>query len=218
MQPRSPKKRLVLPAVAAAALLAAGVAQAHVTVHPNALPAGAFTVVNVQVPNERDDASTTKVDVQLPAGVYFLSTKPVPGWTAKVVYRKLAKPVKVFGSSLTREVGRVTWTGSGALGRIRPGEFQQFPVSILVPTAKAGTLVSFKSLQTYSNGEVVRWIGDPSAETPAPQVMIRGAGTPVEDYASVSAIRKTASHGAAVALPLGLLGALGLARRARRRS
>ena len=72
---RTMKSTLItLLAIAVAGLALAGVAQAHVTVHPNALPSGGFTVVNVQVPNERDKASTVKVDVQLPPGVFFLST------------------------------------------------------------------------------------------------------------------------------------------------
>ena len=37
-------------------------------------------------------------------------------------------------------------------------------------------------MQTYSNGKVVRWIGNPSAEEPAPQVLVRPAKSPVLDY------------------------------------
>jgi uncharacterized protein len=36
---------------------------------------------------------------------------------------------------------------------------------------KPSTL-TFKALQTYSNGEVVRWIGPPDADEPAPQVKL----------------------------------------------
>ena len=159
------KARLItLVTIAVAGLALAGVAQAHVTVHPNALPSGGFTVVNVQVPNERDKASTVKVDVQIPPGVFFLSTAPIPGWTAKVYFTKLAKPVKVFDDTSTQQVSRVVWTAKG--GKIGPGQFQSFPMSMLVPKAKAGTLATFKALQTYSNGEVVRWIGAPAPMSP----------------------------------------------------
>ena len=51
-----------------------------------------------------------------------------------------------------------------------------------MPDSKAGTLLTFKALQTYSNGEVVRWIGNPTADAPAPQVLIRSADSPVLDY------------------------------------
>ena len=202
-------------------LVSCGIAQAHVTVHPNALPSGGFTVVNVNVPNERDKASTTKVDVQFPSGIIFLSTKPATGWSAKVIYRKLAKPVTVFGEQHTQEVDRVVWTGHGAAGRIRPGEFQQFPVSISVPTKPKGTILTFKALQTYSNGEIVRWIGAPSADEPAPQVLVTGANDAVEDYpGGITSAKKTrhmssVEHGFVFGLPL--LGAAAVAEALRRR-
>ncbi len=35
--------------------------------------------------------------------------------------------------------------------------------------------MTFKAVQTYSNGEVVRWIGPPDSEEPAPQVKLTAA-------------------------------------------
>jgi hypothetical protein len=65
----------------------------------------------------------------------------------------------------------VTWSG----GVIKPGEFDEFGVSFRVPETPDESLM-FPSLQTYSNGEVVRWVDpDPEAETPAPQVAILAA-------------------------------------------
>ncbi len=196
------KQRLVLLAAAAsAALVLAAVAQAHVTVHPNALPAGGFTMVNVQVPNERPKP-TTKVDVQLPHGILFLSYQPVAGWKAKVTYRKLTKPVELFGEKFTVEAGEVTWTATA--GGLRPGQIVAFPISIRVPDGKKGTVLTFKALQTYRGGEVVRWIGAPSSETPAPQVVLRGANDSVADYpAGVSAAKRGLSS-------VGLYGAVAL--------
>jgi periplasmic copper chaperone A len=203
--------------VAVAALALAGLAQAHVTVHPNALPSGGFTVVNLQVPNERPKASTVKVDVQIPPGVFFLSTAPIPGWTAKVYFTKLAKPVKVFDDVSTQQVSRVVWTAK--LGKIGPGQFQSFPMSMLVPSVKAGTLLTFKALQTYSNGEVVRWIGPPSADEPAPQVIVSGANSAVQDYpAGVSAAKSRISKSVVIGVPFALLGALGIGILRRRKS
>ena len=77
-------RRSILAAVAAAALLAPAAAQAHVTLQPDTAPAGGFTRLDVRVPNERDDAGTTKVDVQLPPGFIAASYEPVPGWDVKV--------------------------------------------------------------------------------------------------------------------------------------
>ena len=173
--------RLSIGAALAGAVIALApvAASAHVTVHPNALPAGGFTVVNVRVPNERDKAATMKIDVKMPSGILFLSTMNQAGWKAKVTFHKLAKPVTVFGEKHTQEVDRVSWTAKG--GGVKPGQFIEFPLSISVPSSK-GRVLTFKALQTYSNGEVVRWIGSPSAEEPAPQVMITDKNDPLQDF------------------------------------
>ena len=40
---------------------------------------------------------------------------------------------------------------------------------------KAGDTLTFKALQTYSNGEVVRWIGPEGSDNPAPTVSVTAA-------------------------------------------
>jgi uncharacterized protein YcnI len=160
----------ILGAVLVAALAVAPTAVAHVTLQPEEAPAGGFTRLDLRVPNERDNADTTKVDVQFPPGFLSVSTEPVPGWDAKVTMRKLDKPVEQFGEQVTEEVGRITFSG----GAIRPGEFQDFGLSVGVPD-KPNSTVTFKAIQTYSNGEVARWIGPPDSEEPAPQVKLTAA-------------------------------------------
>ena len=183
-------KRLLTLPLAVTALAFAPAAQAHVTVHPNVLPTGQFVQLVVRVPNERPDAQTTKVDVQLPPGFIFVSHAPVPGWTAKITTRKLAQPVTVFGEEHDEEVGQVTWSG----GKIAAGEFIDFPLSVALPDRPAGTRLTFKSLQTYSSGEVVRWIGAPSSESPAPQILLARKNAPVQDVpAGLSAANLTAA-------------------------
>jgi uncharacterized protein YcnI len=126
------------------------------------------------VPTERDNASTTKVEVQFPPGFLFASAEPVPGWDAKIVKRKLDKPVEQFGEQMSEEVGQVSFTAKGKAAGIGPGEFQDFGLSLSVPD-KAGSMLTFKAVQTYSSGEVVRWIGPPDSEQPAPQVKLAAA-------------------------------------------
>ena len=185
---------LLLGASAVAAFAIVGTAQAHVTVRPNALPSGGFTVINIQVPNERGNASTVRVDVQFPSGIFIASRTVMPGWKGRVITKKLPNPVEIEpGFSVTSRVDRVVFSG----GRIGPGQFLSVPVSIKAPAVKAGTLLTFKALQTYSNGEVVRWIGNPSADEPAPQVLIRQASSPVLDYpAGASAAEQGVGEGA----------------------
>jgi periplasmic copper chaperone A len=164
----------ILGAALTAPLVLATAAGAHVTLQPEEVPAGGFTRLDVRVPTERPGASTTKLVVQFPPGFTTVSTEPVPGWTAKVSTVKLAKPqVNDEGEKITDRVDTVTWTSAGGQG-IGPGQFQDFGLSLAVPD-KAGSALTFKALQTYSNGEVVRWIGPPDSDEPAPQVKLTAA-------------------------------------------
>ena len=167
--------RNLVPAVLLAlALLVPATAQAHVTVQPNEAPEGAYTVLDVRVPNESDSEDTTKVAVQFPEGFGDVSYQPVPGWNVEVVHDKLKKPIQTDDGPITEGVKEVIFSG----GKLAPGEFQDFPLSVQIP-GKAGDELTFKAVQTYE-GEVVRWIGAPESEHPAPQVLVtapKEAGT-----------------------------------------
>jgi len=163
--------RLTFGVVAAALLALPAAANAHVTVQPSEAPAKGFVVENVRVPTEEENASTSKVSVEFPPGFAEVSFQPVPGWRVNVKKTKLANPITTDeGDKLTEQVSEVTWSG----GKIAPGEFQDFPVSLQMPD-KPGTALTFKAVQTYDNGKVVRWIGPPDAEEPAPQVKVIAA-------------------------------------------
>lgn len=195
----------------AVALLIAPAAGAHVTVQPPEAPAGGFTRLDVRVPNERDNANTTKVEVQLPPGFLSVSTEPVPGWNAELTMRKLDKPVEQFGEQVTEEVGQITFSG----GAIRPGEFQDFGLSLAVPDGKPGSMLTFKAVQTYSNGEVARWIGPPDSEEPAPQVELTAAeeeegSGPAAEQPAAPAASEDDDDGNGLAIAALVVGTLGL--------
>jgi uncharacterized protein len=161
-------------ATAVAALAAPAAAQAHVTLQPSSAPAGSFSVLDVRVPTERDNATTTKIDVQFPAGFASARYEPKPGWKVRIVKKRLATPIQTDDGPITEGVSRMVWTRTSKSGGIKPNEFVDFPISVQIP-GKAGDKLTFKALQTYSNGEVVRWIGAPGSDEPAPQVTVTGA-------------------------------------------
>ncbi|PRH77624.1 hypothetical protein C6N75_19220 [Streptomyces solincola] len=171
---------LVAGAAVSSVALFAGPAFAHVSVQPQGEAAkGGYATVNFKVPNERDNASTVKLEVTLPADTPMASVmpQPVPGWTVKVDKAKLAKPLDVHGKKITEAPSKITWTADGS--KIGPGQFQQFPVSLGQLPENADQLV-FKALQTYDNKEVVRWIEEPKEggaepETPAPVLQLSAA-------------------------------------------
>ena len=116
------------------------------------------------------------MEVTLPVDhpLLFVSVQPVPGWTWKAETTKLAKPIKAFGSEHDEAISKITWSG----GQIKPGEFQLFTVSA-GPMPTDTKSLEFKAVQTYSNGETVRWIeatpkGGAEPEFPAPTLKLAG--------------------------------------------
>jgi uncharacterized protein YcnI len=168
------RKRTVVLATTIAALAAPAAAQAHVTLQPTSAPAGAFTVLDVRVPTELDNASTSKIDVKFPDGFAAARYQAVPGWKVRVTTKKLATPIQTDDGPITEGVDRMVFTRTSTSGGIKPGQFQDFPISVQIP-GKAGDKLTFKALQTYSNGTVVRWIGAPGSDQPAPQVTVTAA-------------------------------------------
>ncbi|NBM20307.1 YcnI family protein [Streptomyces sp. GC420] len=161
---------LVAGTAAGAVLFLSGPAFAHVSVQPGEAEKGGYATINFKVPNERDDASTVNLEISFPTDHPLASVmpQPVPGWDVKVTRSKLDKPVEIHGSKIDEAVTKVTWSG----GKIAPGQFQQFPLSVGQLPEDADQLV-FKAIQTYDNKEVVRWIeeteeGGEEPESPAP--------------------------------------------------
>lgn len=157
-------KKFVPAAVTALVALGAVPAVAHVTVQPTEARTNSFSRFVVRVPNERDNASTVKVEVQLPDSLVAVSFEPKPGWTRRIERKPLPAPVEVFGEQVSDYIATVTWEG----GRIGAGEFEEFGFSARTP--QAATTLAFPAVQTYDNGEVVRWIGPAGSEEPAGQV------------------------------------------------
>lgn len=154
------RKLIVVATSVVAVVLSAGPVLAHVTVQPTEGVIGSFSRFVVRVPNEQDNASTTRVEVEFPP-LAFVSFMDVPGWERTVEMRTLDEPLEVFGEELAEVVGTVTWEG----GEIEPGEFLEFGFSARMP--EEVTTLEFPAIQTYDNGEEVRWIGPPDSEEPA---------------------------------------------------
>jgi uncharacterized protein YcnI len=167
------------------AVLGVGTASAHVTVNPKDATQGGYAKLAFRVPNEKDNASTTKLEIVLPtdkAPIASVSTRPVPGWTVAVEKTTLATPLKVHDSEVTEVVSKLTWTANDEASHVKPGTFQEFEVSA-GPLPEVDQIV-FKALQTYSDGDVVRWIDEGAeADRPAPILTLTksaaAAATPV---------------------------------------
>jgi uncharacterized protein YcnI len=170
-----------------AALLTVQAAAAHVTVNPNEWEAGGFARFAVRVPNERDNADTTEITLRFPQSIISASFQPVPGWERSIEMEPLDEPIEEEDEQITEHIASVTWTG----GAIKPGEFEEFGISFRVPETPGEDLV-FPAIQTYSNGEIVRWVGPPDAEAPAPIVTVL---EPAEEEAAGGVTGETTAAG-----------------------
>jgi len=150
-------------------------ANAHVTISPKTLAAGAVDEITFRCPNERPSSATTKLVIQLPPEypLTLVKVRPVPGWHASIATRKLAKPVHTRHGDVVSAVDTIAWEG----GSIARDEYQDFAI-LAGPMPRGAHRLAFKAVQTYANGEVVRWIelrgpGEAEPPHPAPILTIR---------------------------------------------
>ena len=99
------------------------------------------------VPNERSE-STVEVALQIPKGVLPFSFNDPAGWR-RTLDRASDESIEV-----------VRWRG-----RLRSDGFTEF--GFLASTPEREGPISWKSIQTYEDGEETAWIGPPESEEPA---------------------------------------------------
>ena len=146
-------RRAALFAVAALGLVVVAQAGAHAEITPKQVPAGGVSSFTLAV--EAEEGVTTKIAMQFPSGMANMKPGTAPGWQSKLGGRV------------------ITWTG----GRIAQGKTGEFEVTGQFPRTPGKTL-KFPVVQTYSNGEVVRWIGAAASSQPAPTIKLSAATTP----------------------------------------
>jgi uncharacterized protein YcnI len=215
---------IVLAAAGIALVAAAGPAWAHVKVEPADAPQGSDAVLAFVVPNEMENATTTKVVVTFPTDhpITEALTEPIAGWTSEATTFTLTTPIVTDDGSFTTAVKNVTWTATGK--GIEADNFQEFKVSVGLPD-DADSL-AFPTTQTYSNGKTVQWNqvaveGGPEPDSPEPVLTLTpasadgGTTTPTTAPASGNAagdnVKKSdVDNAKTVAIIAIVVGALGL--------
>jgi uncharacterized protein YcnI len=159
------KRWLVLPLALGAALTFASSAFAHAEISPDLTLAKHSQLFTLAVPTEKENATTTKIELTPPQGFSIDSFVPAVGWK---------RDVSQTGSGEDAVITKVTWTG----GKVPTDEDAVF--SFLASTDASKTY-TFAVRQTYSDGSVVDWSGPESSDTPAPTIEAKdsfgGGGT-----------------------------------------
>jgi len=132
---------------AAAALLVAVPASAHVGVTPRESKVGATETYTLRVPSE-GGKTTTQVVLEVPDGVTIVSVSAPDG--AKHEAKKLGD-----------RIVQVTWTIE-----IKAGASAQ--LSFVARNPAQGDSIAWKVHQKYSDDTVSDWVGPASSRAPAP--------------------------------------------------
>jgi uncharacterized protein YcnI len=162
------RTRRLLPALAVggATLLLPAIAAAHARVSPAVSLSNQLQLYSLAVPTEKDNLTTSKIVMTVPAGFGIDSfAPPPPGWH---------QDIKQTGSGNNAVITQVTWTG----GHVPTGEDSLFQFLAQPATAQTYT---FQVQQTYSDGSIVNWAGPESSDSPAPTIQaaksLTGGGT-----------------------------------------
>jgi len=141
------------------ALILAASAFAHAEVSPAVALTKHGQLFTLAVPTEKENATTTKVELTPPDGFAIDSFVPSAGWTRNVTST---------GSGEETKIERVSWSG-GHTPTEEDAVFQ------FLASADSAKTYSFNVRQTYSDGSVVDWSGPESSDAPAPQVEFKSS-------------------------------------------
>ncbi len=156
-------------------------------------------ILTFRVPNESATATVTGLKIQFPLGhpIVLVNPEAGSGWQVSVIKAALPKPVTTDDGTFTSTTSEIDWTGN----TIPVGQFGEF--NVLAQGIPTGTSqLTFKAIQTYSDGSVVSWIQVPSKavpnpEHPAPIVTLTaasgGSGSATTTTAAVAAGPSTAT-------------------------
>jgi uncharacterized protein YcnI len=201
-------------------VIAAAPALAHVSASAPGATQGGYSTVTFQVPTESEKASTTELKVQLPVDnpIASVSIQPKTGWRYTVKTGKPATALTSDDGPVTEVITEIDWKVAAGNPGIKPGEFDSFVISA-GPLPKVDTL-TFKALQTYSDGSVVSWIETPAAgssaepEHPAPTISLAAASETGDNHASASATaadsKTTTDSSKGLSVAAFIVGVLGL--------
>ena len=140
-----------------AALLAAPLAHAHITVAPATAPAGAYQTLVFKVGHGCAGSATTGITVQLPEGV-TAKPMPKPGWTIALAPREIA------------------WRG----GPLPDAYYDEFTLQARLPDAPGR--YAFKVGQQCEKGRTDWADVTPESKTPAPVLEVTPAAMPMHHH------------------------------------
>jgi copper(I)-binding protein len=151
------KSRIFIAPLALGLLSAA--ASAHVVLDVPQAPVGKAYKATLLVTHGCKGAATTKLSVEIPAGVVGVKPQQKPGWKIDIVRGPYDHPVALMHGAATEGVKTITWSG----GTLADDVYDEFAFrGSLDKSLTAGTTLYFPVVQTCGSDEQ-RWIEIPAA-------------------------------------------------------
>lgn len=166
-----------LATVAAALLVTAAPAMAHVTLDTREVAASTTVRLALRVPHGCGEEATHTLRVQIPAG--FVNVQPMvkAGWETEAVSGDYAAPVTHRDAEIASGVTELVWSG----GDLPSHFYDEFVLrGAVASTVAPGTQLFFAVVQECANGEAA-WLdtsGNHDAAGPAPFVTVIEAPAP----------------------------------------
>lgn len=145
---------------AAALVLSATTALAHVSLERAETPVGATYKAVLRVPHGCEGSPTIRIRVQIPEGVIAVKPMPKPGWTLETTKGKYEKSYDYYGTPTAEGVTEVSWSG----GKLLDEHYDEFVLRAYLTTdLKPETTLHVPVVQECEGGGVERWIEIPAA-------------------------------------------------------
>jgi uncharacterized protein len=213
-------RRVALASLLTAALVCvwAGAAVAHVTVDPPSAPQGGTVKLSFLAPNEEPAETVTELQIFFPVPpatpIPTVTVEPKPGWTFHLTNLHLTKPIVTDDGSISDIVSEIDWKANTPADAIGAHQFGEFTIDA-DGLPDHGTQVVFKALQTYSKGDIVRWIETgPDAEHPTPILQLTNPNGSAPSSSTAAPLAKASTKDnsartiAIIALIVGVVGLL----------
>jgi uncharacterized protein YcnI len=163
-----------------AALLAAPLAQAHISLEQATAPAGAYQKLTFRVGHGCAGSATNGITVVLPEGVAGAKPMPKAGWSIATVEGKPNAPIVSPGVTVSGAAREVSWSG----GPLPDAQYDEFNLQVKLPDAPGKYY--FKVIQLCDKGRA-QWSETPGAagtrlKFPAPVLEVVPAAGPVHQH------------------------------------
>jgi uncharacterized protein YcnI len=132
--------------------LAAGAAQAHVTLEQPQAAAGSSYKAVLRVGHGCEGTATHTLTVRLPPDFRGAKPMPKPGWSLSVTRAPLAKPYDDHGRQVTDEVVEIAWKAASREAWLPDAHYDEFVLRGQAPAVAGPT--TFKVQQLCEKGQL----------------------------------------------------------------